>query len=305
MSKKFSRLYDDDSLSSYVSEIKNFPMLEHDEEFELATRWKEKGDKVALDKLVKSHLRLVAKIARGYSGYGLAQTDLIAEGNIGIMQAVQHFDPSTGYRFSTYAAWWIRSKINDFVYNFWSIVKFGSSKNNRKLFFGLRKLKNALGLEDVSDKDAEVIAEKLNVSKEEVLISESRFTNKDFSADAPIGDGTSTFQDFLADTSENQEDIALENQEYNYRKKVLHDALGTLSEREYEIVSAYRLHNPTKSLREISSYMNISSERVRQIETTAFLKIQKYVRNVEWKSTNDANNNYQKFACYFMNIGIF
>lgn len=301
-----SNVYNEDSLSSYVSEIKNFPILGKDEEFELATQWKEKGDKHSLDKLVKSHLRLVAKIARGYSGYGLSQADLIAEGNIGIMQAIQHFNPQIGYRFSTYAAWWIKSKINNFVYNFWSIIKTSDSKNNRKLFFGLRKLKNALGLDTVSDQDAEIIADKLRVNKEEVLLSDCRFTNKDFSTDAPMGeDGTSTLQDFLAAATPNQEEEIFEKQEYNYRKKVLHDALNTLSKREYDIVSAYRLHNPTKSLREISNCMNISAERVRQIETAAFLKIQKYVRNIEWKSANTMNKNYHRFASCFMNVGIF
>ena len=298
-----SNFYNEDSLSSYVSEIKNFPILGQDEEFELATRWKEKGDKKALDKLIKSHLRLVTKIARGYSGYGLSQSDLIAEGNVGIMHAIQHFDPKIGYRFSTYAAWWIKSKINNFVYNFWSMVKMPDSKNNRKLFFGLRKIKSVLGLDTVSDHDAGIIADKLQVDKEDVLTSDRRFTNKDFSVDTPMGEGgTSTLKDFLADTTQSQEEIMFEKQEYNYRKKVLHDALSTLTKREYDIVSAYRLKNPTKTLREISTYMNISAERVRQIEVSAFLKIQKYVRNIEWKSSNPSNGTYHRVAHCFMNV---
>jgi RNA polymerase sigma-32 factor len=284
----FNGLYNEEALSLYVSEIKKFPVLHQDEEFELATKWKETGDRVAMDRLIKSHLRLVAKIANGYSGYGLSRADLIAEGNIGIMHALKHFDPSIGYRFSTYAAWWIKAKIKEFVYNSWSIVKLSSSKNNRKLFFSLRKTKNLLGIETISEENAVKIAEKLNVSKDEVLLSEKRFLKKDFSSNLSKGeDGSSTIQDFLTDNSQTQEEIIFEKQEYQYRQKVLHDALNTLSKREYDIVSAYRLQNPTKSLREISKTMDISSERVRQIENAAFLKIQKYVRSVEWKEANN------------------
>jgi RNA polymerase sigma-32 factor len=299
-----STLYNEEGLSLYVSEIKKFPILEQDEEFELATRWKEKGDKRALDKLIKSHLRLVAKIAHGYSGYGLPQAELIAEGNVGIMQALQHFDPSIGYRFSTYAAWWIKAKIKDFIYNSWSIVKLAASKNNRKLFFGLRKMKNTLGMEAVTDEGAEIIADKLKVNKKEVLISEQRFSSKDFSTNTLVKeDGTNTFQDFMADTSESQEDIVLEKQEYDYRKKVLHNALNTLSKREYDIVLAYRLQTPPKSLREISKEMNLSPERIRQIESAAFMKIQKYVRTVEWNSEYNKDL-YGKTAICFMNVSI-
>ena len=149
MAHQHHGLMNEASLSSYISEIKKFPILGQDEEYQLARLWKEKGDKKALEKIIGSHLRLVMKIAQGYSGYGLSQEDLIAEGNIGIMHALQHFDPSIGYRFSTYAAWWIKSKIQDFIYNSWSMVKLGSTKNHRKLFFGLRKMKNALGIDDI------------------------------------------------------------------------------------------------------------------------------------------------------------
>lgn len=297
MVSKISKLYNEDALSLYVSEIKKFPVLNQEEEFELATKWKEKGDKKALDKLVKSHLRLVAKIAAGYSGYGLSKADLIAEGNMGIIHALQHFDPSIGYRFSTYAAWWIKAKIKDFVYNSWSIVKLSASSNSRKLFFSLRKLKNLLGLETVDEDNAKKIAEKLNVKEEEVITSDRRFSNKDFSINTPVGEeGTTTLQDFLADSSMSQEDIVLEKQEHEYRKKILHEALNTLSKREYDIISAYRLQTPTKSLREIAKEIGISAERVRQIENAAFLKLQKYIRTVEWNNVH--KNKQYKASCF-------
>ena len=281
----FRAFLNDESLASYVLEIKKFPLLHNDEEFELASKWKEKGDKKALEKIVSSHLRLVVKIANGYSGYGLPKADLIAEGNLGIMHALQHFDPSIGYRFSTYASWWIKSKIMDFIYNSWSIVKLSSDKNYRKLFFGLRKIKNMLGLETVTSENAHIIAEKMNVNEKDVITLETRFISKDFSINKPIGEEEkSSFQDFMADYSNTQETLLLEKQEFEYRKKILHDALNTLSKREYDIVCSYRLHSPTKSLREIGELMNLSSERVRQIERNAFLKIQKYVRSVEWKA---------------------
>lgn len=273
-------LADESSLSSYVSSIKKIPMLGQDEEYELATRWREKGDKKALDKIVRSHLLLVKKIASGYSGYGLSQEDLIAEGNIGIMHALQHFDPSIGYRFSTYAAWWIKSKIQDFIYNSWSIVKLSNSKNNRKLFFGLRKMKNQLNIDHLTDESADQIAEKMNVSKQDVINSDNRFTHKDFSANSPMGeDQTSSWQDFLADTKDSVENKVLQEQEFKYRQQMLHAALNTLSKKEYDIVCAYRLSSPPKSLRDIGEEVGLSAERVRQIEKNAFLKIQKYVRN--------------------------
>ncbi len=296
-------LMNEESLSSYISEIKKFPILGQDEEYQLARLWKEKGDKKALEKIIGSHLRLVMKIAQGYAGYGLSQEDLIAEGNIGIMHALQHFDPSIGYRFSTYAAWWIKSKIQDFIYNSWSIVKLGSTKNHRKLFFGLRKMKNVLGIDKMTEEGASKIAEKMNVSKQEVLVSDNRFTYKDFSANSPMGEeDTSSWQDFLADTQENAETKTLREQEFKYRQKILHDALNTLSKREYDVLCAYRLNSPTKTLKEIGDSMGISAERARQIEKRAFLKMQKYVHSLEHKTpTPEA---YKKLAVFFMNVPI-
>jgi len=257
-------------------------MLQESEEFELAVKWKERGDKKALEKIVSSHLRLVVKIANGYSKYGLSKADLIAEGNVGIMHALQHFDPNIGYRFSTYASWWIKAKIQDFIYNSWSLVKLGSGKAHRKLFFGLRKVKHMLGLETITEENVSLVAQKMDVPEKDVMILETRFTQKDFSANSAVGeDGKSSWQDFLADETDSQETQLLEKQEFEYRKKVLHDALNTLSQKEHDVICLYRLNSPTKSLREVGTIMNLSAERVRQIDKDAFLKIQKYVRNVE------------------------
>lgn len=299
------QLFNEGSLSHYVSSFKKFPILGHDEEFELALKWKEKNDEKALDALIKSHLRLVNKIAKGYSGYGLSMDDLIAEGNLGIMHAVQHFDPNIGYRFSTYAAWWIKSKMKEFIYNSWSIVKFSASKNNKKLFFNLRKLKASLGIENLSDEDAQSIAEKLDVSTKEVMETNSRFSHKDFSVNAPVSaDGTASIQDMMEDHGSSHESTFIDNQEFEYRKKVLHDALNSLSSRERYIVSAHRMQNPTKTLKEISARLDLSQERVRQIDIEAFIKIQKYVRNIEWKSNHTMNTKSHKCAVYFLNVSI-
>jgi RNA polymerase sigma-32 factor len=292
--------WDNGNLTSYVSGIKKIPIIENDEEFELAVRWKEKGDKKALEKIISSHLRLVVKIANGYSGYGLSKADLIAEGNIGIMHAIQHFDPSMGYRFSTYASWWIKSKIQDFIYNSWSIVKLNSSKDHRKLFFGLRKIKQMLGLETISEENANLVAEKMQVQEKDVITLETRFTGKDFSINSPLNDeDKSSWQDLLADSRDSKEEL-FDQEEFEYRKKILHEALNTLSKREYDIVCYYRLHSPTKSLREIAQIMNISAESVRQIEKKAFLKLQEYVKSVEWKSAE--SNDERKLACILVTM---
>lgn len=276
----------DISLRPYLLKIKNIPQLNDEEEYELATKWKERGDKKALEKLVASHLKLVMKIANGYSGYGLAPADLIAEGNVGIMHAVQHFDPQIGYRFSTYAAWWIKSKIQEFIYNSWSIVRLSKDKDQRKLFYGLKKIKRKLGIETVSENNAQKIADELKVPKEKVLTSEMRFTSKDFSVNTAMGDdSTASWQDFIAD-ERNMKDEISEKQEYEYRKKVLHQALNTLSRKEYEIFCSYHLKEPPQSFREIGKGLHISAERVRQIAQKAFLKMQKYIHNFEWQNNN-------------------
>ena len=290
-----SGFYNEDSLSSYASEIKKFPILEEDEEYHLASLWRDKGDKAALKKLIASHLRLVVKIARGYSGYGISVEDLVAEGNIGVMQAIQHFDPTIGYRFSTYAAWWIKAKIQEFVYNTWSIVRLSSSKNNKKTFFNLRKMKNALGLDTLDEQNAAAIAKKLSVSKEDIMTLENRFMHQDFSTNATVGDEEkSSFQDFIQDNRDPLEETVLEKQEFEYRKKILYEALETLSERERLIFTEYRLQVPPKTLKEIGQELKISTERVRQIENNVFLKIQKYIRNAEWEKSEISRKHYQE-----------
>lgn len=280
----------DVSLRPYLLKIRNIPQLSDDEEYELATKWREHGDKKALEKLVSSHLKLVMKIANGYSGYGLAPADLIAEGNVGIMHAVQHFDPQIGYRFSTYAAWWIKSKIQEFIYNSWSIVKLSKDKDQRKLFYKLKNIKRKLGIDVISESNVQEIATELKVPKEKVLISELRLTTKDFSTNISIGnDNTSSWQDFIAD-SRNIKDEISEKEEYEYRQKVLHQALNTLSKKEYDIFCAYHLKEPPKNFREIGNELHISSERVRQIERGAFIKMQKYIHNIEWRNSNKKYN---------------
>ncbi len=282
-------IFDEDNLSSYISSIKSIPVLEKDEEFLLASKWKETGDRDALNKIISSHLRLVFKIAKGYSGYGLPISDLVAEGNLGIMHAIQHFDPTIGYRFSTYAAWWIKAKIQEFIYNSWSIVKLSSSKSNKKMFFGLRKLKQLLGIESFSSEEIKDISKKSGVSEESVKIAEMRFSRRDFSINSPIdSDSSSSWIDFISDAESRPDSRLFDEQEYNYRKTVLHDALNTLTKKEHDILCLYRLSNPTKSLREIGQIMNLSTERIRQLEKRAFLKVQNYVKSVSKKSAGVA-----------------
>lgn len=277
---KSHTLLNEGRLSSYVSDVINIPTLSKDEEFLLANQWKEKGDKKSLNKIISSHLKLVVKIAKGYSGYGLSISDLIAEGNLGIMQAIQHFDPKVGYRFSTYAAWWIKAKIQEFIFNSWSIVKLSTSKSNKKLFFGLRKLKRLLGIDASTDKEIKTIAKKMEVSEESVRIAEERFSQRDFSISVAVQNNSgTTWIDFIEDTKSRPDKEILDQQEHNYRKKILHDALNTLSKKERDIICLYRLHNPTRTLQEIGKIVNLSAERVRQLEKKAFLKIQNYVNS--------------------------
>ena len=274
----YSSVINEDALDEYISQIKKIPTLTEEEEHELANRWKEKGDQKALNKIIACHLKLVIQIAKSYAGYGLSLSDLVSEGNLGIMHAVKHFDPSVGYRFSTYAAWWIKSKIQDFVYNSWSIVKLSSTKNNRKLFFGLRKMKKLLGISSLDDDNAKTLAEKMDVSPEEVKIADSRLSSKDFSANSPVGEeGESSWQDFLADKSDSPETVVAEQQERDYRKKMLNKALETLSQKEQEVHYLHRLVNPPKTLQEIAKHLNLSTERIRQIDKLAFSKIKQYI----------------------------
>ena len=269
------------NLSIYLQEIKKFPILSAEEEYMLAKRYKEHGDTEAAHQLVTSHLRLVAKIAMGYRGYGLPVTDLISEGNVGIMQAVKKFDPEKGFRLATYAMWWIRAQIQEYVLHSWSLVKIGTTAAQKKLFFNLKKLKNQLNSIDsgsLSPENAREIATRLNVKEAEVLDMENRLFSGDQSLNVQIGEeGDTAWQDILVDSHDTQ-DIKLEKyNEISFRKKIFEQALEVLNQREKEIITLRKLKEKPVKLEELSKKFNISRERVRQIEEKAFEKLQKQV----------------------------
>ena len=272
------------SLSFYLQEIKRFPILTAEEEYMLAKRYKEHGDAEAAHKLVTSHLRLVAKIAMGYRGYGLPVTDLISEGNVGIMQAVKKFDPEKGFRLATYAMWWIRAQIQEYVLHSWSLVKIGTTAAQKKLFFNLRKLKNQLGSIDdgsLSPENVREIANRLNVKEAEVKDMEGRLFSGDQSLNVQIGHEANTeWQDMIVDDSEAQDKIFEKKDEYLHRKKLFNEALKILNPREKEIIKLRRLRDKPKKLEELSQQFNISRERVRQIEEKAIEKLQKEISNI-------------------------
>jgi len=269
------------NLAIYLQEIKKFPILTADEEYMLAKRYKEHGDTKAAHKLVTSHLRLVAKIAMGYRGYGLPVTDLISEGNVGIMQAVKKFDPERGFRLATYAMWWIRAQIQEYVLHSWSLVKIGTTAAQKKLFFNLRKLKNQLNSIDsgqLSPENAREIATRLNVKEAEVLDMNNRLFSGDQSLNVQVGDeGDTEWQDMLIDSNDTQDNILANSNELLYRKKIFEKALGVLNEREKEIISLRKLKDKPLKLEELSKKFSISRERVRQIEEKALEKLQKQV----------------------------
>ena len=271
------------NLAFYLREIKKFPILSANEEFMLAKKFKDQGDTEAAHKLVTSHLRLVAKIAMGYRGYGLPITDLISEGNVGIMQAVKKFDPDKGFRLATYAMWWIRAQIQEYVLHSWSLVKIGTTAAQKKIFFNLRKLKNQLQSIDegsLSPDNVREIATRLNVKEAEVADMENRLFSGDQSLNVQVTNETDTeWQDMIADDNETQ-DIIIENKdEYLYRKKLFNKALKVLNPREKEIVELRRLSDKPKKLEELSQKFKISRERVRQIEEKAIQKIKKEISN--------------------------
>ena len=272
------------SLSFYLQEIKRFPILTAEEEYMLAKRYKEHGDAEAAHKLVTSHLRLVAKIAMGYRGYGLPVTDLISEGNVGIMQAVKKFDPEKGFRLATYAMWWIRAQIQEYVLHSWSLVKIGTTAAQKKLFFNLRKLKNQLGSIDdgsLSPENVREIANRLNVKEAEVKDMEGRLFSGDQSLNVQIGHEANTeWQDMIVDDSEAQDKVFEKKDEYLHRKKLFNEALKILNPREKEIIKLRRLRDKPKKLEELSKQFNISRERVRQIEEKAIEKLQKEISNI-------------------------
>ena len=270
-------------LARYLEEIRRFPMLEPQEEYMLAKRWREHGDREAAHKLVTSHLRLVAKIAMGYRGYGLPISEVISEGNVGLMQAVKRFEPDKGFRLATYAMWWIKAAIQEYILRSWSLVKMGTTANQKKLFFNLRKAKSkisALGEGDLRPDQVRVIARRLGVTEQDV-IEMNRRLGGDASLNAPIRDDgeSGEWQDWLADESDSQEAVLAESEEMDNRRKALADALSVLNERERRIFEARRLADDPVTLEELAEEFGVSRERVRQIEVRAFEKVQKAVKN--------------------------
>jgi RNA polymerase sigma-32 factor len=271
------------NLSRYLQEIRKFPMLEQDEEYMLAKRWREDNDTEAAHKLVTSHLRLVAKIAMGYRGYGLPLSELISEGNVGMMQAVKRFDPERGFRLATYAMWWIRAAIQEYILHSWSLVKMGTTAAQKKLFFNLRKLKGqmqAIDEGDLNPEQVETISERLNVPETDVINMNRRLGSPDHSLNAPLRqDGDGEWQDWLVDEGENQESRLADSEEMSQRRQLLQEAMGALNERERHILNERRLKENPTTLEDLSQEYGISRERVRQIEVRAFEKLQKAMRN--------------------------
>ena len=276
-------LQSDSGLSRYLQEIRKFPMLEVDEEFMLAKRWREHKDPEAAHRLVTSHLRLVAKIAMGYRGYGLPINELIAEGNVGMMQAVKRFDPDRGFRLATYAMWWIRAAIQEYILHSWSLVKIGTTAAQKKLFFNLRRVKGqikAIEEGDLSPEQVKTISDRLAVPEEDVVTMNRRLAAPDNSLNAPVRtEGEGEWQDWLVDDSPTQETRLAENEELSARQKLLGKALDGLNDRERHILIERRLKDEPATLEDLSKEYDISRERVRQIEVRAFEKLQKSIRN--------------------------
>ena len=271
------------NLTRYLQDIRKFPMLQPEEEYMLAKRWTEHEDAAAAQKLVTSHLRLVAKIAMGYRGYGLPLSELISEGNVGMMQAVKRFDPDRGFRLATYAMWWIRAAIQEYILHSWSLVKMGTTASQKKLFFNLRKLKGQLqAIEegDLSPENVRKIAETLSVPETDVVQMNRRLASPDHSLNAPLRvDGEGEWQDWLVDESDSQETRLGEQQELHRRRRMLAEAMGQLNERERFILTERRLKDDPSTLEDLSQQDGISRERVRQIEVRAFEKLQRAIRN--------------------------
>jgi len=279
----------DGNLSGYLTQIKNFPILDAKEEYMLAKSWKERGDLKSAQKLVTSHLRLVAKIAMGYRGYGLPVSEMVSEGNIGLMQAVKKFEPEKGFRLATYAMWWIKASIQEYVLRSWSLVKMGTTTAQKKLFFNLKKIKNQLSSNNVGDLKQEHIDEiskRLNVKKEEVITMNRRLLGKEKSLNDPIkNEDGAEWQDWLVDDKADQELKLSQQQELNERKKLMSDTFHVLNSREKQILTARRLSDEVATLEDLSKKYKISRERVRQIENKAFEKLQKAMLSIT-KSNN-------------------
>jgi RNA polymerase sigma-32 factor len=270
------------NLTRYLQEIRKFPMLEPEQEYMLAKRWKEHADPEAAHRLVTSHLRLVAKIAMGYRGYGLPLSELISEGNVGMMQAVKRFDPDRGFRLATYAMWWIRAAIQEYILHSWSLVKMGTTAAQKKLFFNLRKLKGQLqAMEegDLSPENLKKIATALDVPEADVISMNRRLASPDHSLNAPLrSDSEGEWQDWLVDESESQETRLGERQELGLRRDLLEKAMTHLNDRERHILTERRLRDNPTTLEDLSQQYGISRERVRQIEVRAFEKLQKAIK---------------------------
>ncbi len=272
----------DGGLRRYMQEIQKFPMLSADDEYMLAKRWSEYGDYDAAHQLVTSHLRLVAKIAYGYRGYGLPVAELIAEGNIGLMQAVKKFEPEKGFRLSTYAMWWIRASIQEFVLRSWSLVKMGSSAAQKRLFFNLKKMRKRLKTVDdgktLTPQEIRIIAHELDVNEQDVIDMDSRMGATDKNLNARVGtDGETEWMDLLADPSDNQETILAEDEDFQQKRALMMQALASLNDRERDIIVARRLNEDELTLEELSKRFGISRERVRQIESRALEKMTQFV----------------------------
>ena len=274
-------------LGRYLQQIRQFPMLQPDEEYMLAKRWREHGDRDAAHRLVTSHLRLVAKIAMGYRGYGLPISEVISEGNVGLMQAVKRFEPEKGFRLATYAMWWIKASIQEFILRSWSLVKMGTTANQKKLFFNLRKVKGqiqALDEGDLKPDQVKEIATRLGVPEDDAISMNRRLAG-DASLNAPLRvDSEGEWQDWLIDDHDDQETALAESEEFSMRADLLKNALGKLTDRERRIFEARRLRDEPLTLEELSSEFGVSRERIRQIEVRAFEKVQKAVKNAAQKS---------------------
>ncbi len=272
-------------LNRYMQEIRRFPMLEPEEEFMLAKRWVDHQDTQAAHKLVTSHLRLAAKIAMGYRGYGLPQAEVISEANVGLMQAVKRFDPDKGFRLATYAMWWIRASIQEYILRSWSLVKLGTTSAQKKLFFNLRKAKSKIGaLEDGDLRPENVarIARDLNVSEDEVIDMNRRMSGSDSSLNATVGseEGASSWQDWLEDEDADQASEYAERDEFELRRELLMEAMDVLNDRERDILTQRRLSEEPVTLEDLSQSYDVSRERIRQIEVRAFEKLQARMRTL-------------------------
>ena len=285
---KLPVLSNEGGLSAYLSQIKKFPMLDAEEEYMLAKNWKSTGNVKSAEKLVTSHLRLVAKIAMGYRGYGLPLNEIISEGNVGLMQAVKKFEPDKGFRLATYAMWWIKASIQEYILRSWSLVKMGTTTAQKKLFFNLKKIKNQIAPKtegDLKNEDVKNIASRLDVSEDEVVSMNRRLLGKEHSLNTPINETGDQWQDWLVDKEMDQELKFAQKEEMEKRKDLLQNSIKILNKREKEILFARRLTDEPLTLEDLSKKFKISRERIRQIENKAFEKLQKHMLNAA-KSKN-------------------